>query len=493
MARVPLACKNTARSLEAPANGRTALVLTILGPANSGKFCDRLARRDFIRVGTLAGIGASAGFSASLPRLLRAEARSGMGISHKSIINVLLPGGAPHQDMVDLKPDAPSGIRGEFNPIDTNLEGVQISELMPRLARNMEKFTIIRSMSDSQPRHDLYQCVTGYAREENNPPAGGRPSIGAWISRWAGPVTPEVPPHLSLMYPTVERRWGDPGTGGFLGFGHGPFRLVDGKKGRDGKGLAQSAQDMVLKGVSLDRLQDRDRLRVSLDRFRREVDTSGNMVAIDDFTSQALGILTSSKLADALDISNEDPKTIERYGPPNSAFVSDGAPRVTTNFLVARRLVEAGARYVTLNFSRWDWHGNNFGRARQDVPLLDQALTALVDDLHQRGLDKDVSVVCWGEFGRTPKINKGSGRDHWPRANFSILAGGGMKNGQVIGSTDRLAAEPEDRPVKFHEVFATLFHNIGLLDAPARDRLFDLRGRPQAPIADGVAPLRELI
>ena len=156
------------------------------------------------------------------------------------------------------------------------------------------------------------------------------------------------------------------------------------------------------------------------------------MVALDEFTSQALGILTSSKLADALDISREDPKVVERYGPANANFVSDGAPRVTTNFLVARRLVEAGARYVTLNFSRWDWHGNNFGRARQDVPLLDQALTALVSDLHERGLDKDVSVVCWGEFGRTPKINDKAGRDHWPKANFAILAGGGMRNGRCL-------------------------------------------------------------
>ena len=464
-------------------------MLTILGPATSGNFCDGISRRDFIRVGTFA----SAGLGLSLAASLRAEARSGIGTSHKSIINVLLPGGAPHQDMVDLKPDAPTEVRGEFQPIDTNVEGVQISELMPRLARMMDKFTIIRSMADSQPSHDLYQCVTGYPRRENNPPTGGRPSIGAWISRWAGPVTREVPPHMSLMYPTIERRWGDPGTGGFLGFGHGPFRVVDGKKGRDGKGLAQSAQDMVLKGVSLDRLQDRDRLRASLDRFRRDADAGGKMVANDEFTSQALGILASSKLADALDISREDPKVVERYGPANANFVSDGAPRVTTNFLVARRLVEAGARYVTLNFSRWDWHGNNFRRAREDVPLLDQALTALVSDLHERGLDQDVSVVCWGEFGRTPKINDKAGRDHWPNANFAILAGGGMKNGQVIGSTDRQAAEPKDRPVKFHEVFATLFHNIGLLDAPARERLFDLRGRPQAPIAEGVVPLRELV
>ncbi len=215
------------------------------------------------------------------------------------------------------------------------------------------------------------------------------------------------------------------------------------------------------------------------------------MTGLDEFNSQALGILTSSKLADALDISKEDPAIVERYGKPNPKFVADGAPRVTTNFLVARRLIEAGARYVSLNFSRWDWHGGNFRRARQDFPMFDQALSALLTDLYERGLDHDVSVVVWGEFGRTPKINDKAGRDHWPKANFALLAGGGMRTGQVIGSTDRTASEPKDRPVRFHEIFATLFHNIGLLEG--QERIFDLQGVPQSPVIEGHVPLRELV
>ena len=157
-------------------------------------------------------------------------------------------------------------------------------------------------------------------------------------------------------------------------------------------------------------------------------------------------------MADAMDLSKEDPKLVERYGKGNPKHRGDGPPKMMENFLIARRLVEAGARVVTLNFSRWDWHGGNFNRARTDLPMLDQGVTALVEDLHQRGLDKDVSVVVWGEFGRTPKINKGAGRDHWPLVSCALLAGGGMRTGQVIGSTNRLGEHAKDRPVSFQEV-----------------------------------------
>lgn len=456
-------------------------MLTIYG-RDSGRFCDGISRRSFLRIGALGLAGMT------LPELLQAEEANGIRSSHKAIINILLPGGPPHQDMVDLKPDAPAEIRGELKPIQTSVNGILISELMPKMAKMMEKFAIIRSMADSHSQHDLYQCVTGYPRERKGGPAGGQPSIGSWISRLAGPANPAIPPNLSLMYPTGEKRWGDPGEGGFLGIGHSPFRLVNGK---DQKNSLDSVKDMELKGMTLEELQNRNRLRKSLDSLKREIDASGKMAGMDAFTEQALGILTSSRLRDALDLSKEDPRIVDRYGKPDPNFRADGAPKVTTNFLLARRLVEAGARYVSLNFSRWDWHGKNFDRARQDVPMLDQALTALLTDLQERGLEKDVSVVCWGEFGRTPKINKKGGRDHWPKANFAILAGGGMKTGQVIGSTDKHAAAPKDRPVRFHEVFATLFHNLGLLRN--QERLFDLRGRPQYPVEPQVQPLRELV
>lgn len=454
-------------------------MLTILSKSTS-RFCDGISRRSFLQIGALGMAGMT------LPELLRAEAQAGIGKSHKAVINVLLPGGPPHQDMVDLKPDAPADIRGELKPITTNVSGIEISELMPRLAKMADKLAIIRSMADSNPQHDLYQCVTGYPRERMET-GGGRPAIGAWISKLAGPANPAIPPHVSLMYPTGERRWGDPGHGGFLGLAHGPFRLMNGK---DGKTQIDSAKNMVLNDITMEQLQDRGKLLKSIDSLKRKVNTR-EMDGMDTYLSQALDILSSSKLTEALDLSKEDPKTVERYGKPDPQFRADGAPKVTTNFLLARRLVEAGARYVSLNFSRWDWHGKNFDRARQDVPMLDQALSALIEDLHERGLDKDVSVVCWGEFGRTPKINKKAGRDHWPKANFAMLAGGGMRTGQVIGSTDKHAAVPKDRPVKFQEVFATLFHNLGLLKT--EERLFDLRGRPQYAVDPNVQPMSELV
>jgi hypothetical protein len=388
-------------------------MLTILGRKEpKSTTCDGVSRRGFLQIGAL-GFG-----GITLPQLLRAEAATGVRNPHKAVINILLPGGPPHQDMFDLKPAAPVEIRGELQPIRTNVSGIEICELMPQVAKMMDKFVIIRSMSDSSPGHDLYKCVTGFLRNKRVA-VGGTPSVGAWISRLADSATSAVPSHMSLMYPTGEKRWGDPGNGGFLGMAHAPFRLVSGQGGN----RVESAENMVLKGITLERLHERNNLRKALDGFRREADASGVMDGMDVFSRQALGILTSSRLSDALDLSKEDPAIVARYGKPSPKFQGDGAPKMTTNFLLARRLVEAGARYVSLNFSRWDWHGNGFGRARQDLPMLDQALSALVRDLHERGMQDDVSVVCWGEFGRTPKVNDKQGRDHWPRANFALLAG----------------------------------------------------------------------
>ena len=455
-------------------------MLAIYGKS-AGKFCDGFSRRSFLRIGALGLAGAN------LPNLLRSERETGLGRSHKAIINVLLPGGPPHQDMIDLKPDAPSDVRGEFKPIGTNIPGIQISEYMPRMAKMMDKFAIIRSMADSQGGHDLYQCLTGLPRGARGI-AGGVASMGAWASRLYGPASSGIPAHLTLMHPTGHMQWGDPGSGGFLGQEHGPFRLGKGKD--DNKGL-HTLDNMTLRDLSLERLQDRQVLRRSFDSFRRDLDnTSDDLESADKFERQALGILSSSRMAEALDLSKENPRTIERYGKPDPEWRADGAPKMTTNFLLARRLVEAGARYVSLNFSRWDWHSNNFGRGREDIPMLDQALCALVEDIHDRGMEKDVSVVCWGEFGRTPKINAKGGRDHWPKANFCLLAGGGMRTGQVIGSTDKHGAEPNDRPVKFKEVFATLFNNMGI--PSNKGRIFDLAGRPQYPVEPDIKPLREL-
>jgi hypothetical protein len=460
-------------------------MLTIFGNRATSGHCDGLGRRDFLTVGgmMLGGL--------TLPQLLRAEAAAGKGRSHKAIINVFLPGGPPHLDMWDLKPDAPAEIRGEFRPIQTNVPGIEISEMFPRMAKMMDKFAIIRSLVGSEGAHDGYQCMTGRTRRETA--AGGWPAMGAWVSKIQGKVNQAVPPHLALMYKTSTSTWGDPGTGGFLGLAHAPFRLLGGAV--DGKAPENSRGDnMVLQGMTLDQLENRSQLRVSLDRFRRDADTTGQMGGLDSFTDQALGILTSSRLAEAMDLSKEDPRIVERYGVNDPGFRRDGAPRMVRNFCIARRLVEAGARVVSMNFSRWDWHGPdgmNYVEGRVDMPLLDQGITALVTDLYERGLDRDVSVVVWGEFGRTPKINNNASRDHWPQVSTALIAGGGMKMGQVIGSTNKFGEHAQDRPVSFQEVFATLYHKAGLNLKAIRE--FDLRGRPQYLVDPGVLPIRELV
>jgi hypothetical protein len=448
-------------------------MLNIVGRFDSNtSFCDGFSRRGFLKIGGLVMGGAA------LPDILRAEAASGVGRSHKAIIMVFLPGGPPHQDMWDIKMDAPDEIRGPFRPISTNVPGIQICELFPRIASMMDKFVAIRSMVGATGDHAAYQCLTGRLR--NRMPAGGWPSMGSTLSKLHGLVNPNMPAYVSLCYKTAHGPWGDPGTAGFLGVPHAPFRPMS-----DGK------EDMVLEGVTLERLQDRQSLLGSFDRLRREIDSSGDIHGMDTFQRQALGVLTSSKLVEALDLSHEDPRVVERYGKGISQPRDDGAPRIVENFLIARRLVEAGARCVTLNFSRWDWHGNNFGQGREDMPMLDQAVTALIEDLQVRGLDQDVSVVVWGEFGRTPQINRDAGRDHWPQVSCALLAGGGMRTGQVIGSTDRLGGEAQDRPVTFPEVFATLYHNLGIDVNHVTVR--DLSGRPQYLVDDATQPMPELV
>jgi hypothetical protein len=453
-------------------------MLTIFGKPNSRRnFCDGVSRRDFLQIGgmVLGGL--------SLPQLLAAESRSGVGKSHKAIINVFLPGGPPHQDFWDIKLDAPAEIRGEFQPIKTNVSGIEICEVFPKIAQVMDKCVVIRSVVGAKGGHDAYQCMTG--RSLNPAPAGGWPSAGAWVSKQLGAANSSIPPHLSMCYKTDHVPWGYDGDGGFLGIAHSPFKLVGGRE------ETSKTDNMTLKGMTLDQLGDRTTLLRSFDRLRREIDSTGKMAGLDSFTSQAIGILTSSHLANALDYSKESPQTIERYGKGDAKFRDDGAPKLTENFLIARRLVEAGARVVSLNFSRWDHHGDNFNAVRQDAPLLDRAVAALIQDLDERSLLNDVSVVVWGEFGRTPKINKDAGRDHWPQVSCALLAGGGMRTGQAIGATNRLGEHATERPVTFQEIWATLYTNLGLDLGKIRE--FDLRGRPQYLVDDGVRPIRELV
>lgn len=445
-------------------------MLTILG--GKSRFCDGVSRRDFLKIGGLALGGVS------LPQLLQAQEANGAGRSHKAIIMIFLPGGPPHQDMWDIKVDAPAEIRGEFKPIQTTVPGIEISEMFPRIAGMMEKFVPIRSIYGCDGSHYAYQCLTGWRQREPGP-QGGRPCLGSVVSKLQGPVDKSVPPFVGLSPKMGHMPWADNGVPGFLGQAHSPFKP-------DGDGAA----NMVLNGVTLDRLSDRKSMLDGFDRFRAEVDNSGQMQGLDAFQQRAFDVLTSSKLREALDLEKEDVKLRDRYGRGVNQNKDDGGPRLLDNFLVARRLVSAGVRCVTLSFSRWDWHGGNFAQGRTEMPMLDQGVTALVEDLERRDMLNDTTVIVWGEFGRTPRINKDAGRDHWPQVSCALLAGGGMKTGQVIGSTNRLGEVPKDRPVHFQEVFATLYRNMGI--DVATTTITDHAGRPQF-LVDMREPIRELI
>ncbi len=442
------------------------------------RFCDGLDRRSFLRIGGLAMGGLA------LPQLLRAEAKAGRIGSHKSVIMVFLSGGPPHQDMVDLKPDAPVEIRGEFNPIDTNVPGIRICEHLPLLAQRADRLAIIRSLVGSEGRHAAFQCLTGQ-RVQQQPP-GGWPCFGSVVSKLQGGVEVGVPPFISLSPKMKGSGWADPGQPGFAGQANAPFAPY-----------AEKAS-FELRGVTKASLGARKSLLNDLDRLKRDVETNDALRGTDSFYQQAFSILTSSRLADALDLEQEDPAVRERYrgGSDEPAGYGDAGPIKNDYFLAARRLIEVGARVVTLAYGRWDWHGRphgtNFENARDHFPLFDQGLSALLDDLRDRGMDKDTTVLVWGEFGRTPRINKNGGRDHWPQVGCALLAGGGMRTGQVIGSTDRLAEGPKERPVHFQEVFATLYRNLGI--DSSHTTINDATGRPQYLVDHGLyEPLHEVI
>jgi hypothetical protein len=436
-------------------------MLTI--PGGRHRFCDGLSRRSFLQVGGLAMGGLA------LPELLRAESLAGIGKSHKSVIMIFLSGGPPHQDMVDLKPEAPAEIRGEFEPIDTNVPGIQICEHLPLLAQRADQYSIIRSLVGSEGKHSAFQCLTG--QMGLNPPPGGWPSFGSVVSKLKGPAAVGVPPFMSLVPKMKGGGWGDPGPAGYCGQAHTPFAPY-----------AQKAS-LALNGVSPTTLSSRKSLLNQIDRLKREVENSGALEGADASYQQAFAILTSSRLADALDLEQEDPRIRERYrgGSDEPAGYGDAGPIQNDYFLAARRLIEVGVRVVTVAYGRWDWHGRphgtNFENARDHLPLFDKAYSALLDDLKERGLDKDTAVLVWGEFGRTPRINKNGGRDHWPQVACAMLSGGGIRGGQVVGSTNAFAEFPKDRPVHFHEVFATLYGTLGIdVDSVTVN---DVTGRPQ--------------
>ena len=424
-----------------------------------------VSRRSFLSIG---GIG-----MLSMPELLLAQRQN--GTSHKAVINIFLGGGPPHQDMWDIKTKAPAEIRGEFKPISTNVSGIQIGECFPQIASMFDKFTAVRTVVGSDGGHDGYQCMTGWSRKEM---VSGTtyPAIGAVASKVLGPVDRAVPVAVGLAESTSHKPWSESGGAGYLGETHKPF-----------KPNGEMMKDLKL-NLNVERFKNRKDLLAGFASIRKGVDDA---ITTNLFTEEAFGVLTSSSLVDALDLSKEDQKVRERYGDGKPfKFQYDGAPTVNEHVLMARRLVEAGARSVSLSYGRWDSHGSNFDLVRDHGAKLDQCVSALVEDLDQRGMLDDVMVVVWGEFGRTPKVNKNGGRDHWPQVSCALLAGGGFRHGQVIGSTNRLGEVPESRPVHIQEICATMYRALGIDTMSAT--LLDRTGRPQY-LLDHRSPLKELV
>lgn len=421
-----------------------------LSTGQQAQLCDGTTRRGFLQIGAMAFGGLS------LADVLRAEEAAGIGSSTKGVINIHLNGGPSHQDIFDLKPDAPAEYRGEFSPIKTNVAGVEICEHLPLLSQMADKYALIRALVGSNAGHSNHQTLTGYnGKSLSN--IGGRPSFGSIVAKLQGSNESGAPAYVAYG--------GAPH--GYLGPVYKPF-----EPGR--------LDSLTLKNVSADRLATRTSLLSQIDNLRRESDASGQMEAMDSYTQRAYAMVTTGRVADALDLRKEDPTVVERYG------------KASSNLLAARRLIEAGVRTVSMSgaWGGWDTHNMNFKALKRNLPQMDQGLSALLWDLNRLGMLDDVSVVVWGEFGRTPRINGKAGRDHWPAVSMAFLAGGGMRTGQVIGATDRLAAQAKDRPIDFQEVLGTLYHNLGIDVGQAQ--IIDPSGRPQY-LLDYREPIRELV
>ena len=459
-------------------------MLSIPGNRING-FCDGLSRRNFLRIGSL-GLG-----GLSLTDLLRAEAAAGKSDQQKSVVMIYLPGGPTQHETFDPKPDAPMGIRGSYKPISTKIPGVQYCELLPKLSAMADKFSVVRSLVGMDNRHESFQCYTGHSggRPQDNEPAGGWPSFGSLVSSVLGPGPGGAMPYIdaspAMSYAPYRNRGHhegafEPSWPGFTGHEHIPFAMQGDIK-----------KDLVLNGIDLNRLNKRRGLLTALDGLQEKVESAG----LDNIQKQAFGLLTANKLTEALDINKEPKKVLERYGKAQATDKAfGGAPQSAHHLLLARRLVEAGVRCVTVAFGAWDWHANREGSieylSKKYLPVFDHAVSVFLEDLEERGLLETTTVIAWGEFGRTPKINAKGGRDHWPGTQSVLLAGGGIQGGRVIGETDKIGSVPSSRPVHVQEIFATLYNNLGI-DVNS-DTVNDFNGRPRFLVTGGSQPIPEL-
>lgn len=457
-------------------------MLTILSKSGQG-YCDRLSRRNFLQIGAL-GLGSWLAGPSGTPAA-RATASK-----HKAVIHIFL-GGGPSQSEIFPNVDAPPNFRTSFRPIATRIPGLPLCEHMPRLAEMADKIVFLPGVHAMDGSHQPHCCFSGAVmsgpgaiREKQRfGGIGGRPSQGSYMAKLVGSSDGVTPPYITLR--SAKARGSGPG---FLGSGYAPF-VPSG----------QVANDLKLNGVTLETLEDRKQLLKSLDRLQTEIDASGAMQGVDAMRAAAFGLIGTRKLAAALSLSAEDPKTVDRYNTPGWRY---GGRRfdagVTLGFLRARRLVEAGVRYVAVGYGGWDTHQANDEILAGKLPILDHGLATLVDDLEQRGLLDDVTVLVWGEMGRGKPYDQprkdpatgitGRGTGHHGDCAPAFLAGGGMSAGQMIGRLDRHGIKNIGRRVHNHEVLATVYHNVGIDVDDAR--IVDFAGRPRRLLDHG--PIREL-
>ncbi len=434
--------------------------------------CDQLSRRRFIEVGGLSVFGLT------LSQLIRNETVEAAGTAYRrssprSVIMIWQHGGPSQLDTFDMKPLAPREYRGPYSPISSSLPGLDVSNLMPEHAKIMDKCTVIRSFSHGNGYHwaAAHWMLTGRLGANGSDRMPRQPSMGAVASHLLGPVRSGVPATINFN----DGGFGYHG-GSWLGVAHNPMRIGEFSYGNEAGRLpsADHRSFTLVDGLSSYRIMNRSSLQKQFDAMRRDVDQRGVFQNMDGIDQQAMEILLSGRAKDALNLDLEDEKTRQRYG--------DGWGEQA---LLARRLVEAGVRFVSLNTGYWDDHGNIKGALDKKMPRHDKAVGVLIQDLHERGMLEDTLVVTAGEFGRTPKINGDAGRDHWPGAQSILFAGGGYRHGQVIGSTNDKAEYPTSRTVSVDDFCAIVYHSLGLR---TDDSIKDLSNRPVHLVPGGVVP-----
>lgn len=431
---------------------------------------DGISRRSFLHIGALGAL--------SLPSLLRARAAAGKTVSDTAAILLWCGGGPTHFETYDPKPDAPEEYRGPFQPITTNVPGIRICEVLPRQAKIADKVALIRSCAHNESGHGsaTKNLLSGYPHPPNtNEGSLLYPSIGSVVAKVRENEPRSLPPYVCVPTVGIRGNSGDETGAAYLGAAYNPY----GVHPKDGPATLQLPNELTV-----ERLHNRRTLLTTFDRFRREADGSGMMEGMDTFTRQAFEMVTGKAAREAMDLSREPAGSREKYGNVQERGYAWGQ-----GCLLARRLVEAGVSFVTINLGGWDDHGKLKDAMQRRAGAFDAAVSALIEDLCERGLDRKVSVVVLGEFGRTPRVNKNGGRDHWPSSMAVLLAGGGLKVGQVIGSTNDKGERPKDRPLHPNDVWATVYRNLGV---DPQQTFVNNAGRP-VPILPSGQPIAELL